>query len=288
MKKTIIALIGLTILSLGVYSCSKEQISNNINRNKMSTSEQIMTFPKFNSEQIEQIGKLHNDLLVNYYNGLNKAELDISGTAFSSFDHPLIHNCINEASISERIEVLEIVSNSTEFGNVKLDMLFSKLSKIVDENNNVGNITLKIDELILEVKSDELYTINEYNAAMSMLSVGKYSAKLWAPIENGGDGFQQRIASLYSGTDDVLPVTWKEILKQDAWGAAGGLLWWCARAGYMSFVGGPQAGIGSLLLAAGGTAAGASWTAACPPLNYWAWLEWQKRQEEMRRRIKYN
>jgi hypothetical protein len=262
MKKLAFSLIGLFILSLGIYSCTKENRDTTKPFQSKSTVNTTIQFGKFSDQQIDQIGKLHNDLLKDYFVTCFNTNRETNISKFLEFDHPLINGCINEAPISERIIVHNELKLQTSLNNEKLDQLFIQFSSIVDNSSSVSQIIDQTNNLMNLVKLDNSLSTSEYNAAMAMLSVGKYSAIFWNP-DNTAENYGYRMI-VANNSDAVGAIDWKSVMKKDAWGAGFGVGTWIIRGGYYYFTGGPVIGFSSLLLSAGGCAAASSWDAMCP------------------------
>jgi hypothetical protein len=267
MKKMTFSLTGMLLLLLGFFSCSKENNDVLKSVRSKSSSNSTVQFGKFSDLQIDQIGILHNDLLKEYIVTCYNTNRETNISKFLEYDHPLVTESINEAPISERIIVHNFLKSQTSLNNEKLDQLFTQFSAMIDNSNSIGQIIDQTNNLMNTVKLDNSYTTTEYNAAMAMLSVGKNSAIFWNP-DNSTENYGYRII-VANNSGPIGIINWKEILKRDAWGAAGGLGAWCLGAGYLYFIGGPAAGFGSLVRSVGFSAAAASWDALCPKIpNY--------------------
>ena len=258
MKKLAISLIGLLILSMGIYSCTKESDKTS-NYHKKSSSNQQFNIVKFTDAELETIGQKHNDIFIEFFDIYQLSNYSPSINDFKN----LTIEYTTELSPNFTINSLNDHINYSLESSSQLDKINyyeGILNTILATNTTAPEIESAINSEMVLIKNNNNLNNLEYNCIMSMFSVAKHSSKLWMPKSMGGTGVGSAVirAQIDIGTNENdIPISdrAKKIIAQDGKGAAVGLLGWCCRAGYLAYTGGPLLGTASLIASTLGPAA---------------------------------
>jgi hypothetical protein len=260
MKKLILGLIGLIILSMGIYSCSKENFSTQKNTTSTLKTASIL-FPKLNETQIDDIGVKHNDILTSLYNSYSGQNRNVffneAVDDLSKLNHAVFSDFYSLTSQSERInsytQTATQIESSLLTGNAKIDGYSVLLTKLLNESSNYATVESSINGLVTMAKTDASLSITEYNSVRSMLAVAKNSTYFWMPSDIGGSGRGAIVLNVTFKDEPDQKVNWKKVVEFDAIGAAVGGVKWSFAAAF----GGP-AGVGAYIGAVVGEAGAAS------------------------------
>ena len=241
MKKVPYSLIGLFLLSLGIYSCTKESIDTKKDYQRKSITN--ITMPKLSDENFNYIGENHNKILHDFAKRNENRFPSID--EFIEYEHASLSTYFQLTSKEERVEIANQIMESRTLANSQINSYYTEMCQKIDESENVAQINEKMDIIIQQVKSNQELTNLEYNASISMLTVAKKSAYFWMPKNIGGSGVGETLIRHQLDEGEIPP--YGRILRADAFGAADGILVWCAHSGYRYFTGGPALGIGSII-----------------------------------------
>tara|TARA_R110002096_G_C14466986_1_gene712768 strand:- start:83 stop:871 length:789 start_codon:yes stop_codon:yes gene_type:complete len=260
MKKNIISVLLVLVMSIPIVSCTKENVIIN---DDITTSDEFQNknsqkgnSNNINNGQLKKIGKLHNEYLQLGFENFNYTAIDVDEELKTQFFN------INVPNISEE-DKLAIVDDSTVYN---MDYLSSVLEdkialNYIQEIENLLGVTETYTELESSVNSKLLFmkddVLCENKDVVKVYSeVLLSSAKFWLPLSEGGSGIGDDILGDIDELPGISPYA-RDIIAADGLGAAGTFVGY----GLLAGLTGPI-GWGALVAGVGFSAAWSSAAAA--------------------------
>lgn len=179
MKKLIYGGLFLASAGIGMFACTKSEIEQDSVKRNLS------------SEQIEEIGKMHNKYLELAFKNFNYKSSDLTKELQSQYQHVIDSNNL---PVKLDVSNVELTQNLTNLEENLSKASFSIIEEAVTESNNVRdvrNFTNYINSL--ESKAIKILPADEQDAVLVTLCVLRNSAYFWTPKSRGGSGKGENI-----------------------------------------------------------------------------------------------
>lgn len=213
------------LLIVASQSCIKDNQFSNLQQDNPSIAERDVCTTEFSSSEVNSIGILHNQVVVDLFEHFNFQASDKMAelTNQLSLSHPELSTSKINSIVSTATSSLNFNINnySSQIGNPLVYQFFNILLGHIDNYQSISGLNSSLDQLKIQVETN--LDCKDKSFMLTCISVARNSAILWTPTVLGGIGFHDELkvrGGFSNGVEDR-DSPWRKAAKADLLGAAG-------------------------------------------------------------------